>query len=207
MFPTINNVINVLMGISGVACLLIFLVCVYKAIVGDESETFSARKRAKNSIIALILITLIFPIKGLILNYFPDDNLTIGNPETQGENGKPIFDGLKDVDCQKREVVNYEGIQYVVTDTFKEGDFSITVDIAYGLLKKFVAVEKGTEVKKLRLFSDCQGLTAGLFAEVKGYSINGKVYLISQLGETIKSRSEEVEKQIEEIMKKNQGGN
>jgi|GEM_PF-4496446 len=147
MFPTLNNVINVLMGISGVACLLIFLVCIYKAIVGDESETFSARKRAKNSIIALILITLIFPIKGLILNYFPDDNLTIGNPETQGENGKPIFDGLKDVDCQKREVVNYEGIQYVVTDTFKEGDLFNKSDWSYAFLKAIVPVKRGAEVK------------------------------------------------------------
>ena len=207
MYPTLNNVINVLMGISGVACLLIFLVCIYNAIVGDESETLSARKRAKNSIIALILITLIFPIKGLILNYFPDDNLTIGNPETQGENGKPIFDGLKDVDCQKREVVNYEGIQYVVTDTFKEGDLFNKSNITYSMLKSFVPVERGTEVKILRLFSDCQGLTAGLFADIKGYSINGKVYLTSQLGETIKSRTEEVEKKFEEYMKNNQGGN
>lgn len=207
MYPTLNNVINVLIGISGICCVLIFLVCIYNAIAGDESETLSARKRAKNSIIALILITLIFPIKGLILNYFPDDNLTIGNPETQGENGKPIFEGLKDVDCQKREVVNYEGIQYVVTDTFKEGDLFNKSDWSYAYLKAIVPVEKGTEVKILRLFSDCQGLTAGLFAEIKGYSINGKIYMISQLGEITKSRTEEVQKKYEEYMKQNQGGN
>lgn len=184
MFPTLNNVINVLMGISGVACLLIFLVCVYKAIVGDESETFSARKRAKNSIIALILITLIFPIKGLILNYFPDDNLTIGNSETQGENGKPIFDGLKDVDCQKREVLNYNGVQYVVTDTRHmnmaernglKGQFKDDK-----IKKEIEEIEDGKEVKWLRLFSDSQGFDAGFFAKVKGFKIDDKIYIISE---------------------------
>lgn len=66
------NLINTLKYLSGVACLAILLVGVFKILIGDEQDTKKYVTRCKNAIIAIVLIFTVVNLANLVANYFSD---------------------------------------------------------------------------------------------------------------------------------------
>lgn len=64
------SLINSLKWISGIACLAIFLVAIFKILIGDEQDTKRYITRCKNAIIALILIFTIVELGNVVAGYF-----------------------------------------------------------------------------------------------------------------------------------------
>lgn len=95
-YQTLDNIFYTIIEIMSSACILIFLVCIYKKITGDDHEKLIYGKRLKNSLIALVIVLSIGTIHGLVKQYFGNGSImdtfeTTQNTSTLISNPTPVM--------------------------------------------------------------------------------------------------------------------
>lgn len=150
----IYYIINFLGVLSGVLCVLMICISIYKIMIGDEQAHHQYINRIKYGIIALILILCIGTVKNIVLKYFPyvEGEDAIGN---FSDITITITDGAikeKHEDVNGRSVIRVDGFYYVNT-----GEKLINIGGFWDQYKIWCSVYKA--------YDDCQGVTKGAMAD------------------------------------------
>ncbi len=162
---TLKEIIGVLkiIGIS-IAGITFIILMLKMATEPEYKEKYI--KLTKHLLMATILITVSMSLIDLPKQYYGSKVEIVDDIKTE-----TTIKELKDKDCQNRETINVNGRWYVVTDRgMKIAGLTDNDSLDNVTYVGFYSTGKVVEnVCFLRPFSDCQGVTKGLFADIRYY--------------------------------------